>query len=145
MDDLDRNILNLLLKDGRLSHEQIGKEIHLSRPAVFERVKRLEAKGVIKGYSARIDWEAMGLPLTAFILIRLQAVNCNETGRDIAKVAVKGAVLENLNRVTGDWCMLAKLRVAAPSVLQEMIDRIRLVPGVQDTNTMLALSSFEET
>lgn len=145
MDNLDRDILNLLLKDGRLSHEQIGREINLSRPAVFERVKRLEAKGVIKGYRARIDWEATGLPLTAFILIRLQATNCNETGRDIAKVAVEGAVLENLYRVTGDWCMLAKLRVAAPSVLQEMIDRIRLVPGVQNTNTMLALSSFEET
>lgn len=145
MNDLDRDILNLLLKDGRLSHEQIGKTINLSRPAVFERVKRLEAKGVIKGYSAKIDWEAMGLPLTAFILIRLQAVNCNETGRDIAKVTVEGAVLENLYRVTGDWCMLAKLRVAAPSVLQQMIDLIRLVPGVQNTNTMLALSSFEET
>ncbi|HWQ09436.1 MAG TPA: Lrp/AsnC family transcriptional regulator [Holophaga sp.] len=145
MDDLDRDILDLLLKNGRMSHEQIGKAIHLSRPAVFERIKRLEAKKVIKGYAARIDWEATGLPLTAFVLIRLQAVNCNETGREIAKVAMEGAVLEELCRVTGDWCMLAKLRVAAPSVLQEMIDRIRLVPGVQNTNTMLALSWFEET
>jgi len=144
LDDLDRDILNLLLKDGRLSHKQISREVHLSRPAVFDRVKRLEAKGVIKGYSAKLDWEATGLPLTAFILIRLQAVNCNETGRDIAKVAVEGAVLENLYRVTGDWCMLAKLRVATPSVLQQIIDLIRLVPGVVNTYTMLALSSFEE-
>jgi Lrp/AsnC family leucine-responsive transcriptional regulator len=144
LDDLDRDILNLLLKDGRLSHEQISREVHLSRPAVFDRVKRMEAKGVIKGYSARIDWEATGLPLAAFILIRLQAVNCNEAGREIAKVAVEGAMLENLYRVTGDWCMLAKLRVAAPSVLSQMIDLIRLVPGVVTTNTMLVLSSFEE-
>jgi Lrp/AsnC family leucine-responsive transcriptional regulator len=143
LDDLDRDILNLLSKDGRLSHEQIGREIQLSRPAVFERIKRLEARKVIKGYTARIDWEATGLPLTAFILIRLQAANCNETGREIAKLAVEGALMESLHRVTGDWCMLAQYRVAAPSVLQEMIDRIRLVPGVQNTNTMLALSSFE--
>ena len=142
MDDLDRAILDLLLKDGRLSHEQIGREIHLSRPAVFERIKRLEAKGTLRGYTARIDWEATGLPLTAFILIRLQSASCNETGREIAKLAMEGAVLESLCRVTGEWCMLAKLRAAAPSALQEAVDRIRLVPGVQATNTMLALSSF---
>lgn len=143
MDDTDRDIINLLLKDGRLSHEQIGREVHLSRPAVFERIKRLEARGVIKGYSAKINREATGLPLTAFILIRLNAVNCNEAGQGIAKVAAEGAVLENLHRVTGDWCMLAKLRLATPSALQQMIDLIRQVPGVQSTNTMLALSSIE--
>ncbi len=54
MDEMDRKIVEVLVGNGRMSHEQIAKEVHLSRPAVFERIKRLEAQGVIRGYGARI-------------------------------------------------------------------------------------------
>lgn len=144
MDDIDRKIVNLLLADGRMTHEQIAKEVHLSRPAVFERTKRLEAKGVIKGYTAKVDWEALGLPLTAFIWIRTNNVDCIDTGRRFAEVQFDGAKLEDLYRVTGDWCMFARYRVASPSVLQEVLDRLRQVPGVQNTQTSIALSAIEE-
>jgi len=143
MDDIDRRIVELLLADGRLSHEQIAKGVHLSRPAVFERAKRLEAKGVIRGYGAWVDWDALGLPLTAFVWIRTNHVDCNESGRRVAEVKVEGARLEDLYRVTGDWCMFAKYRLAGPAVLQQIIDRIRQLPGVQSTLTTIALSSIE--
>jgi len=144
MDDMDRKIVEILVGNGRLSHEQIAREVHLSRPAVFERIKRLEARGVIRGYGARIDWAAIGMPLTAFVWIRTNAVNCNESGRQLADLKVEGAFLEDLYRVTGDWCMSAKYRLTSPSVLQQVIDRIRQVPGVQSTMTTIALSSIEE-
>jgi len=144
MDDIDRKIVELLLADGRMTHEQIAKEVHLSRPAVFERTKRLEARGVIRGYTARVDWEALGLPLTAFVWIRTNHVDCNDSGRQLAQVQAEGAKLEDLYRVTGDWCMFARYRVASPSVLQQVLDRIRLVPGVQNTLTSIALSALEE-
>lgn len=145
MDDTDRRIVDLLLADGRMSHEQIAKEVHLSRPAVFERVKRLEAKGVIRGYAARVDWEALGLPLTAFIWIRTNNIDCNDSGRMLAQVQFEGAKLEDLYRVTGDWCMFARYRVASPSVLQQVLDRLRQMPGVQNTLTSIALSAIEES
>ena len=145
LDDLDGRILNLLLADGRMSHEQIAKEIHLSRPAVFERIKRLEAKGVIRGYGAKVDWEAMGLPLTAFVWVRTNSGNCNDVGRQIAEVRLEDMRLEDLHRVTGEWCFFAKYRLATPTVLQQVIDRIRQVPGVQNTLTTIALSSIEES
>jgi Lrp/AsnC family leucine-responsive transcriptional regulator len=141
MDDTDRGIVNLLLADGRMSHEQIAKEIHLSRPAVFERIKRLEARGVIRGYGAKVDWEALGLPLTAFVWIRTGSGNCDECGRQIAAVRMEGMQLEDLHRVTGDWCFFAKYRLATPTVLQQVIDRVRQVPGVQNTLTTIALSA----
>jgi Lrp/AsnC family leucine-responsive transcriptional regulator len=144
MDDIDRKIVDLLLAEGRMSHEQIAKEVHLSRPAVFERTKRLEAKGVIRGYTARVDWEALGLPLTAFVWIRTNNVDCNDSGRLLAQVQCEGAKLEDLYRVTGDWCMFARYRVASPSVLQQVLDRLRQVPGVQNTLTSIALSAIEE-
>jgi Lrp/AsnC family leucine-responsive transcriptional regulator len=145
LDEMDRKIMDLLLNNGRLSHEQIGKEVHLSRPAVFERIKRMEAKGVIRGYGARISWEDVGFPLTAFIWIRTNTVNCNEVGQQIAAVKLEGALLESLYRVTGDWCMFAKYRLSSPSILQQVIDLVRQVPGVQNTTTTIALSSIEET
>jgi Lrp/AsnC family leucine-responsive transcriptional regulator len=145
MDDTDRGIVNLLLADGRMSHEQIAKEIHLSRPAVFERIKRLEARGVLRGYGARVDWEALGLPLTAFVWIRTNSGNCDDVGRQIAGVRLKDMQLDDLHRVTGEWCFFAKYRLATPTVLQEVVDRIRQVPGVQTTLTTLALSSIAPT
>ena len=145
MDDIDRKIVDLLLADGRMTHEQIAKEVHLSRPAVFERTKRLETKGVIRGYTARVDWEALGLPLTAFVWIRTNNVDCNNSGRLLAQVQCEGAKLEDLYRVTGDWCMFARYRVASPSVLQQVLDRLRQVPGVQNTLTSIALSAIEES
>ena len=144
MDEMDRKIVDLLLANGRLSHEQIAREVHLSRPAVFERTKRLEAKGVILGYGARINWEAVGLPLTAFVWIRTNTIDCSDLGRQIAGLKFEGATLEDLYRVTGEWCMFAKYRLASPSMLQQVIDRIRQAPGVQNTLTTIALSSIEE-
>jgi Lrp/AsnC family leucine-responsive transcriptional regulator len=144
MDETDRKIVDVLVANGRLSHEQIAKEIHLSRPAVFERIKRLEAKGVIRGYGARVQWEAVGLPLTAFVWIRTSNINCNDSARQIAGIGFEGGFLEDLYRVTGDWCMFAKYRLASPSMLQQVLDRIRQVPGVQGTLTSIALSCLEE-
>jgi Lrp/AsnC family leucine-responsive transcriptional regulator len=144
MDDTDRSIVSLLLADGRMSHEQIAKEIHLSRPAVFERIKRLEVKGVIRGYGAKVDWEALGLPLTAFVWIRTGSGNCDDCGRQIAEVRLEGMLLEDLHRVTGEWCFFAKYRLGTPTVLQQVIDRVRQVPGVQNTLTTIALSAVAQ-
>lgn len=144
MDDMDRRIVAALVANGRLTHEQIARDVHLSRPAVFERIRRLEAKGVIRGYGARIDWEALGLPLTAFVWIRTQNVSCVDSGHRLSGLRAEGAVLESLYRVTGDWCMFAKYRVAGPAVLQQVIDLIRQTPGVVNTMTTIALSSLLE-
>jgi len=144
MDEMDRKIVDALVRNGRLSHEQIAQEIHLSRPAVFERVKRLETRGVIRGYGARIQWEQVGLPLVALVWMRTNSRNCNETGRQIANLELAGGFLEELYRITGEWCMLAKYRLASPSELQLVIDLIRQTPGVEGTMTSIALSSIED-
>ena len=62
MDAIDQAIVRLLDRHGRLSQEQLAKRVRLSRPAVHQRVKRLEAAGVLKGYRAVLDWAAVGLP-----------------------------------------------------------------------------------
>ena len=72
MKDLDQKILEILTNDARTPHAQIGEEVGLSRPAVTERVKKLELSGIIEGYSAVLNPEALGQSLTAFISAKHQ-------------------------------------------------------------------------
>jgi Lrp/AsnC family transcriptional regulator, leucine-responsive regulatory protein len=142
MDDLDRWIVRLLERHGRLSQEELARRIRLSRPAVHQRVKRLEAARVIRGYRAELDWAALGLPLTAFVWVRTGGPNCAPVGPAILDLGDDGALVEEVHRVTGEWCLLVKVRAAAPLALQDLLDRIRAVPGVTNTTTTLALSSL---
>src|SRR3954453_10344202 len=70
MEELDRQIVQLLVKDGRMSYTDLGKATGLSSSAVHQRVRRLEQRGVIRGYAAVVDPEAVGLPMTAFISVK---------------------------------------------------------------------------
>ena len=143
MDGIDQQIVDLLRANGRLSREQIAREVSLSRPAVHERVKRLEEGRVIRGYTAEVDWNALGKPLTAFINVRTAGAS-SETGCAILDLSGRDALVEECYRVTGEWCLLVKVRVATPLALQAILDRIRLVPGVQESMTSIALSALHE-
>ncbi len=145
MDDIDLQIVDLLHANGRASREQIARDINLSRPAVHERIKRLEEEGVIRGYTAQLNWAELGKPLTAFIFVRTAGTNVNETGPMILQLGDRDAIVEESYRVTGEWCMLVKAHVASPMALQALIDRIRQVPGMQSTMTMLSLSALHES
>lgn len=140
MDPIDRTIVKLLQKDGRMSHEQISREVHLSRPAVHDRIRRMEAAGVIRGYSAQIDWEAVGLPVAAFIQARVSG-NCYPTAQTILAMVSDAAMVEECHRVAGDWCLLIQVRAASPLALQGLLDEIREIPAVQNTMTTIALST----
>ncbi|MGH3324964.1 MAG: Lrp/AsnC family transcriptional regulator, partial [Streptomyces sp.] len=70
MEELDRQIVDLLVKDGRMSYTDLGKATGLSTSAVHQRVRRLEQRGVVRGYTALVDPESVGLPLTAFISVK---------------------------------------------------------------------------
>jgi Lrp/AsnC family leucine-responsive transcriptional regulator len=145
MDAIDQAIARLLERHGRLSQEQLDRRVRLSRPAVHQRVKRLEAAGVLKGYRAVLDWAAVGLPLTAFVSVRTGGADCAGVGPALMGLGTEDGFVEECHRVTGDWCLLLKARAASPLALQELIDRGRAVPGVQATMTILALSSLHGT
>lgn len=140
MDATDFQIVRMLQENGRASHEQIAREVHLSRPAVHERIKRLENEGVIRGYGAEVDWDALGLPLTAFIWIRTQLA-CLTAAHSILALTSPASVVEECHRVAGEWCLCVKTRSASTLALQDLLDRISAIPGVQGTMTTVALST----
>ena len=144
MDEIDREIVRLLYANGRLNQERIAREVKLSRPAVHARIRRLEEEGVIRGYKALVEGAALGHPVTAFVWVRTSGAKCRETGPVLMGFTCDGAAVEECHSVTGEWCLLLKVRAASPSTLQDLIDEIRDTPGVEGTMTAVALSTMGE-
>jgi Lrp/AsnC family leucine-responsive transcriptional regulator len=144
LDEIDREIVRLLNANGRLNQERIAREVKLSRPAVHERIRRLEEEGVIRGYKALVDWAALGQPVTAFVWVRTSGAKCRETGSLLMGLTCRGAAVEECHSVTGEWCLLLKVRAVSPSTLQDFIDEIRDTSGIESTMTTVALSTIGE-
>ena len=142
IDPTSRRILQILVADGRASYQAIADEVGLSRPAVMERVKRLEETGYILGYSARLDRSKIGYPVTAFIAVRYP-VNLKDDTPSIRALADNPSVLE-CHHVAGEDCYI--LKVAAPSLLElERIICALREPGESlSTRTTIVLSSVFE-
>ena len=136
----DRKILSLLVADGRMSFTDLGKATGLSTSAVHQRVKRLESRGLIKGYVASIDHEQMGRPLTAFISI---------TSIDPAQPDDYPERLAGINEIESCWSVageesyILKIRVATPSALEDLLSRIRLAANVSTRTTIVLSTPYE--
>lgn len=140
VEDLDRRILALLAADGRMSFTDLGKATGLSTSAVHQRVRRLESRGVIKGYAAQVDYDQLGLPITAFISIRpidpSQPDDSPERLRDITEI-------ESCWSVAGDQSYVLKVRVGAPVDLEHLLARIRAAANVSTRTTIVLSTPYE--
>jgi Lrp/AsnC family leucine-responsive transcriptional regulator len=143
LDVVDREIVRLVSVQGRISHEEIARRAHLSRPAVHERVKRLERDGVIRGYRAVVDWSAVGLGLCAFVSVQADHDRLAVVVDRLFEVSTWEALVEECHRVTGEWCALLKVRAASSLALQQLLDDIMSVEGVRQVVTTIVLSSVE--
>ena len=140
MEDLDRQIITLLSHDGRMSYTDLGKATGLSTSAVHQRVRRLEQRGVIKGYAAVVDAEAVGLPLTAFISVKpLEASAPDDTPDRLADLPE----IEACHSVAGEENYILKVRVASPGDLETLIGVIRAKAGVSTRTTVVLSTPFE--
>jgi Lrp/AsnC family leucine-responsive transcriptional regulator len=138
--DVDRALLAALARDGRASYTDLAERVGLSVSAVHQRVRRLEQRGLIKGYRAALDAKALGLPLTAFVSITpidpSQPDDYPERLRDIEEI-------ESCWSVAGDESYILKVRVATPSALEGLIARIRSVANVSTRTTIVLSTPYE--
>ncbi len=141
LDEVDRKILALLQRDGRMTNAAIGAEVGLTAPSVFERVRKLEQRGVIRGYSALVDAAALGKTLTALIRLTVQPDERHDRG--MRAIAADPDVLEMYN-VAGEDCLVIKTKVASPAELEALTRRIRREITVLRSVTMIALSTLKE-
>ena len=140
VEDLDAQILSLLAADGRMSFTDLGKATGLSTSAVHQRVKRLEQRGVIKGYGASIDYDEVGKPLTAFISIR----PIDPSQPDDSPERLRGITeIESCWSVAGDESYILKVRVATPADLEDLLARIRAAANVSTRTTIVLSTPYE--
>jgi len=134
LDAIDTAILRALAADARTTMAELARSVGLAAPSVTERVRRLEAAGVIRGYTVTIDPAALGLPLTAHIRIRPLPGQLRKTVEVLETLAAVVAC----DRVTGDDCFIATARLRSMLDLEAVIDRIS--PHAT-TNTAIVQSS----
>ena len=140
-DELERAIIRRLAEDGRAVFADIARETGLSTSALHQRVKRLEARGVIQGYRARISREEIGQPLTAFVSLTptdpVVSDNIPQLLEDIGEV-------ESCWSVAGAESYILKVNVATPLDLETLLSRIRTTAQVSTRTTIVLSTSFEE-
>jgi len=140
MEDTDRQIVTLLAADGRMSFTDLAKETGLSVSAVHSRVKRLEERGVIRGYRADVDADALGLPLTAFI--SLTPIDPSAPDDAPEQLAHLGAI-EACHSVAGNESYILKVRVASPAALESLLQEIRAAAGMATRTTIVLSTPYE--
>jgi Lrp/AsnC family leucine-responsive transcriptional regulator len=140
-DDIDRQIVRRLSEEGRAVFADIARETGLSTSALHQRVKRLEARGVIKGYKAIIAREEIGQPLTAFVsLTPIDPIVSDAVPQllnDIAEV-------ESCWSVAGAESYILKVNVATPLDLENLLSKIRTTAQVSTRTTIVLSTPFEE-
>jgi Lrp/AsnC family leucine-responsive transcriptional regulator len=141
MDSLDLKALGHLSENGRASWSDLSSIMGLSGPSTAERVKRLEETGVIQGYAAVINADAVGCPLMAFLNIILSK---EEVRPQFLAVVNASPLIQECHHVTGDFDYLLKIRCASTSQLETVLSELKKA-GVARSHTVIALSTAKET
>ena len=143
MDDIDREILSILQDDARAPNAEIARRVKMAPSAVFERIRKLEERGVIQGYTARIDPSALGLGLLAFVFVRAEeGLGAPETERFLAAIPE----VQEVHHVAGEDCFLVKVRLPDTAALGRLLrDGIGAIRAVRSTRSTIVLETVKET
>ena len=140
MDELDRQLLRLLVEDGRRSYADLARDTGLSTSAVHQRVRRLEQRGVIAGYSAHLDPVRVGLPLSAFVSIQ----PIDPAAPDDAPERLRHlTAIEACHSVAGVESYILQVRVGGPAELELLLQEIRAAAGVSTRTTVVLSTPWE--
>ncbi len=144
LDEKDLAILDILKKDSRRSTKAIASELEMPRATVHERIKRMVEKGIIRGFTVKLDHTKMGMPITAFILISFlpePTISQRNLAQDIAMM--EG--VQEVHLISGEYDILVKVRGASmESIGSLVIDRIRMLRGVGRTLTCSSFAAVKD-
>ena len=143
IDNVDRKILAILQEDARTANSEIAKRIGMAPSATHERIKKLRERGIIAGFETRVNPQAAGLGIVAFIFVRTdEMISGNNVGQQLKDVP---EILE-VHNIAGEDCYLIKIRVKDTNALSEFLrDPIGRIPSITSTRTTIALETYKET
>jgi Lrp/AsnC family leucine-responsive transcriptional regulator len=140
MDQLDRQIIRRLVDDGRVPYSRIAEELGVATTTVHQRVKRLKAQGVIRGTRVILDWEAVGMPVTAVVSVEYGGTDSLST---VAERMRRVPFVEACYAVTGEFDLLLAVRARSSDHLGDVLEEIRHVtPG--RSRTVIVLATYFE-
>ena len=138
LDELDLRLLETLQANARATYSELAASVGLGSSAVHDRVKRLEQRGYVKGYSARVDARRLGIELAAFVSVY--------TTPDIPFNAFHAAVADlpevtEIHSVAGEESFVLKVLTRSPAHLDEFLSRLKVIPGIARTKTTVVLAT----
>ncbi len=143
MDTTDLQILKILQKKARIPNVEVARKIGMAPSAVLERIKKLEAKGVIEGYEVRLNPDMFNCSMIAFIQIKVHKPSLLlETGQYLSTIEQ----VQEVHYLAGKDCLMIKLRAKNNTELETILrKKIASLDSVQDTQTSIALSTYKES
>lgn len=143
IDETDVKIVAILQHNARTANAEIARQVGMAPSAVLERIRKLEERGVVGGYTVRLDPRAFGLGLVAFVAVRAdERVGGADTGAQLAGIEE----VQEVHHIAGEDCYLVKVRTADTEALGRLLrDRIGVIPTVRSTRTTIVLSTLKES
>ena len=143
LDPIDLQILDQLQANARETQADIARAVGLAPSAVLERIRKLEARGVVRGYGAQVNPKALGLALLAFVAVRSEEASADQS---IARALADCPEVLEVHHVAGDDCYLIKVRARDAEHLGVLLrTRFGRIPGVRSTRTTIVLETVKET
>ena len=143
IDETDALILELLQENARISQADVARVVGLAPSAVLERIRKLEARGVIRGYTALVDPHALDCSMLAYVAVRSEQAPGDDS---VAQALAQCPEVLELHHVAGDDCYLLKVRARdAEHIGQLLRHRFGRIPGVRSTRTTIVLETVKET
>jgi Lrp/AsnC family leucine-responsive transcriptional regulator len=143
IDEIDGKILSILQNDARTSNAEIARRLVMAPSAILERIRKLETRGLIDGYEARLNPEALDLGLLAFIYVRAdERIGSRVIGDELAAFPE----VQEVHHIAGEDCYLLKVRVADTNALSDLLrQRLGPIDAIRSTRTTIVLSTIKET
>src|SRR3954452_22668705 len=143
IDETDLKILTILQQNARTSNAEIARQIEMAPSAVLERIRRLESRGVIQGYETRINPEAVGLGLLAFVFVASSDMSAE---MQTATVLAQIPEVQEVHHIAGEDCFVLKVRVPDARSLGRLLrERISSIGTVRSTRTTVVLETVRES
>jgi DNA-binding Lrp family transcriptional regulator len=144
LDELDRQILASLKRDGRMGAADLARELQQPRTTIAERIKRLEERKVILGYTARVNNAELGEGVVSFVMASFTPAS-GTSQKEVAKRIARLHGVEEVFVISGEWDILAKVRGSSIESIGELVlEKIRTTPGVARTLTMASFAAIRE-
>jgi Lrp/AsnC family leucine-responsive transcriptional regulator len=142
IDEIDARILRMLQHNARVHNAEIARQLGMAPSAIFDRIRKLEERGVIDGYGARMNARALGLSLLAFVFVRVEE---RPGEASTAAALLRIPEVQEIHHVAGEDCFLLKVRASDTEALGRLLrEQFSAIPAVRSTRTTVVLESVSE-